>query len=71
MRKELEMIQKNAKKQAEWHSRAVLGRNKARVGLKTFFKRENVGGAPFFGSHFGGKMKPKCIQKTHAKIDQI
>ena len=64
-------MQKNAKKKARWHFRAVLGSNKARVGLKTIFSGENVGGAYFFGSHFGGKMRPKCVRKTHAKIDQI
>ena len=65
-------MQKNTKKkQSKWHSIAVLGRNKARVGLKTIFSGENVGGPYFFGSHFGGKMRPKCVRKTHAKIDQI
>ena len=41
--------EKYKKKQSKWHSRAVLGRNKARVGLKTIFRGENVGGPPFWG----------------------
>ena len=63
--------EKYKKKQSKWHSRAVLGRNKARVRLKTVFRRENVGGPASRGSHFGGKMRPKCVQKRHTKIDQM
>ena len=59
------------KKQSKWHSRAVLGRDKARVGLKIIFRGENVGGAVFRGPHFGAKMRPKSVQKRHAKIYQI
>ena len=45
-----------------------MGRNKARVGLKTIFRDENVGGPLFLGSHFGGKMKSKCVQKDMQKL---
>ena len=64
-------MQKNVKKQSKWHSRAVLGRDKARVGLKTIFGGENVGGPHFRGAHFGPKIRPKSVQKRHAKINQI
>ena len=48
-----------------------MGRDKARVGLKLIWGGENVGGPRFWGLHFGAQMRPKSVQKRHAKIDQI